>query len=162
VCVCVWGGYVIKSDTKSRSTLVTLPRNVTPYRDSVNGARDRLTFQKLVTRSRYGLVRRAVGIWLSLQRDDTVTAGASVDVQRHAARPHLLSRYGVTLRGNVTSADPPLKLRFNLRYRNALKFVIFYKEKTCEKWTAHVTGMEIIILRLLIRIWSEAQGFVQM
>jgi len=38
-----------------------------------------------------------------------VTAGASVDVQRDAARPHLLSPYGVTLRGNVTSVDPPLE-----------------------------------------------------
>ena len=64
------------------STLVTLLRNVTPYRDSVNWARDRVTYQKLVTPSRYGLVRCAVGIWLSHQRDDTVRAGASVDVQR--------------------------------------------------------------------------------
>ena len=31
-----------------------------------------------------------------------------MDVQLDAARPHLLSRYGVTLRGNVTSVDPPL------------------------------------------------------
>jgi len=64
---------------KGGSTLVTLPRNVTPYRDSVNGARDRVTYQQLVTRSRYGLVRCAVGIWLSRQRDDKVTAGVSVD-----------------------------------------------------------------------------------
>ena len=85
---------------KCGSTLVTLPRNVTPYRDSANGARDRVTYQKLVTRSRYGLVRCAVGIWLSHQRDDTVTAGASVDVQRHAARPHChdtVLRYAVML-----------------------------------------------------------------
>jgi len=47
---------------KGGSTLVTLPRNLTPYCDSVNGARDRVTYQKLVTRSRYGLVRCAVGI----------------------------------------------------------------------------------------------------
>ena len=67
---------------KAGSTLVTLPRNVTPYRDSVKGARDRVTYQKLVTRSRYGLVRCAVGIWLSHERDDTVTAGAGVEVQR--------------------------------------------------------------------------------
>jgi len=64
---------------KGGSTLVTLPRNVTPYRDSVNGARDRVTYQKLVTLSLYGLVRCAVDIWLSHQREDTVTAGASVD-----------------------------------------------------------------------------------
>jgi len=75
---------------KVGSTLVTLPLNVTPYRDGVNGARDRVTCQKLVTTSRYGLVPCGVGIWLSHQRDDTVRAGASVDVQRHAERPHLL------------------------------------------------------------------------
>jgi len=57
------------------SVLVTLPHNVTPYRDSVNGARDRVTYQKLVTRSR---------------------------------APFTLSRYGVTLCGNVTSVDAPL------------------------------------------------------
>ena len=50
----------------------------------MNGARDRVTYQKLVTRSRYGLVRCAICICLSHQRDDTVTAGASVDVQRDA------------------------------------------------------------------------------
>ena len=32
------------------STLVTSPRIVTPYRDSVDGTRDRVTYQKLVTR----------------------------------------------------------------------------------------------------------------
>jgi len=74
---------------KGGSKLVTLPRIVTPYRDRVDGTRDRVTYQKLVTRSRYGLVRCAVDIWPSHQRDDAVTAGASVDVQRHAARPHL-------------------------------------------------------------------------
>ena len=31
-------------------TLVTLPRIVTPYRDSVDGTRDRVTCHKLVTR----------------------------------------------------------------------------------------------------------------
>jgi len=30
---------------KGGSTLVTLPRNVTPYRDSVNGARDRVALR---------------------------------------------------------------------------------------------------------------------
>ena len=59
---------------KSGSTLVTLPRNVTPYRDSVDGTRDRVTYQKLVTRSRYRLVRCAVGILPAHQRDDTVRA----------------------------------------------------------------------------------------
>jgi len=37
------------------STLVTLPRNVTPYRDSVDGTRDRVTYQKFVTRHVTGL-----------------------------------------------------------------------------------------------------------
>ena len=31
-------------------TLVTLPRIVTPYRDSVDGTRDCVTYQRLVTR----------------------------------------------------------------------------------------------------------------
>jgi len=35
---------------KGGYTLVTLPRTVTPYRDSVDGTRDRVTCQKLVTR----------------------------------------------------------------------------------------------------------------
>jgi len=61
---------------------VTLPRTVTPYRDSVDGTCDRVTYQKLVTSSRYGLVRRAVGIFPSQQRNDMVTARADVDGQR--------------------------------------------------------------------------------
>jgi len=36
--------------TYSGYTLVTLPRIVTPYRGSVEGTRDRVTYQKLVTR----------------------------------------------------------------------------------------------------------------
>jgi hypothetical protein len=35
---------------KGGYTLVTLPRIVTPYRDSVDETRDRVTYQKLVTR----------------------------------------------------------------------------------------------------------------
>jgi len=35
---------------KGGYTLVTLPRIVTPYRDSVYGTRARVTYQKLVTR----------------------------------------------------------------------------------------------------------------
>jgi len=35
---------------KGGCTLVTLPRIVTPYRDSVDGTRDRVTYQTLVTR----------------------------------------------------------------------------------------------------------------
>ena len=65
---------MVVAPSKAGSTLVTLPRTVTPYRDSVEGTRDRVTYQKLVTRSRYGLVRCAVGIWPSHQRDDKVKA----------------------------------------------------------------------------------------
>jgi len=36
--------------SKGGYTLLTLPRVVTPYRDSVDGNRDRVTYQKLVTR----------------------------------------------------------------------------------------------------------------
>ena len=50
---------------KGGSTLVTLPRIVTPYRNSVDGTRARVTYQKLVTRSlvpstlsRYGVTTR--------------------------------------------------------------------------------------------------------
>ena len=60
--------------SKDRNILVTLPRSVTPYRDSVDETCDHVTYQKLVTRLRYGLVRCAVGIWPSHQRDGTVTA----------------------------------------------------------------------------------------
>jgi hypothetical protein len=35
---------------KGGYTLVTLPRIVTPYRDSMDGTRARVTYQKLVTR----------------------------------------------------------------------------------------------------------------
>ena len=38
------------SRTRVGYTLVTLPRIVTPYSDSVDGTRDRVTYQKLVTR----------------------------------------------------------------------------------------------------------------
>jgi hypothetical protein len=37
------------SDCKGGYTLVTLPRIVTPYRVRVDGTRDRVTYQKLVT-----------------------------------------------------------------------------------------------------------------
>jgi hypothetical protein len=38
------------SDILSWVHTVTLPRTVTPYRDSVDGTRDHVTYQKLVTR----------------------------------------------------------------------------------------------------------------
>ena len=44
-----------------------LPRTVTPYPDNADGTRDRVTYQKLVARPRYGLVRCAVCIWPSHQ-----------------------------------------------------------------------------------------------
>jgi hypothetical protein len=37
-------------ECKGEYTLVLLTRIVTPYRDSVDGSRDRVTYQKLVTR----------------------------------------------------------------------------------------------------------------
>jgi hypothetical protein len=40
----------IGAKSKGGYTLVTLPRTVTPYRDSVDGAHDHVTYQKLVTR----------------------------------------------------------------------------------------------------------------
>jgi hypothetical protein len=40
----------MNSTDKGGYTLVTLPRIITPYRDSVDGTRDRVTCQKLVTR----------------------------------------------------------------------------------------------------------------
>jgi hypothetical protein len=46
-----------------------VPRILTPYRDSVDGIRDRVSYQKLVTRKRYGLVRCAVGISLTSALD---------------------------------------------------------------------------------------------
>ena len=48
--------------------------DVTPYCDSVDGTCDHVTYQKLATRLRYGLVRYAVGMWQSHQRDDTIAA----------------------------------------------------------------------------------------
>jgi hypothetical protein len=38
-----------RQSTKGGYTLVTLTRTVTRYRESVNGARDHVTYQKLVT-----------------------------------------------------------------------------------------------------------------
>ena len=66
--------YSSSSEAKGRYTLVTLRRNVTPYRDSVHGTCDQVRYQKLVTRLRYRLVLCALGIWQSHQRDGTVTA----------------------------------------------------------------------------------------
>jgi hypothetical protein len=39
-----------KHNPKCGHTLVTKPRTVAPYRDRVDGTRDNVTFQKLVTR----------------------------------------------------------------------------------------------------------------
>jgi hypothetical protein len=71
-----------KDNPKAGYTFLTLPHIVTPYRNSVNETHTSVTYQKLVTRLRYGLFRCAVGIWPSHQRADTVTAWAYVDVQR--------------------------------------------------------------------------------
>ena len=42
--------HVVGISTEGGYTLVTLPRIVTQNRDSVDGSRDRVTYQKLVTR----------------------------------------------------------------------------------------------------------------
>jgi hypothetical protein len=41
---------VLRLPLKGGYTLATLPRIVTTYRDSVDGTRDRVTYQKLITR----------------------------------------------------------------------------------------------------------------
>jgi hypothetical protein len=71
-------------------TLVMLPRIVTPYRDSVDETRVRVTYQKLVTRTRVSST---------------------------------LSRYGITIRGNVTSVYQSLIMS---RYMNNVMEVQFY------------------------------------
>jgi hypothetical protein len=43
-------GTDLELQVKGGYTLVTLPRIVTPYRDNVDGTRDRVTYEKLVTR----------------------------------------------------------------------------------------------------------------
>ena len=43
-------GVIRLCSRKGGHTLVTLPRTVTPYRDTMDGTRDRVTYQKLVTR----------------------------------------------------------------------------------------------------------------
>jgi len=48
VFLCILNSLLWKS--KGGYTLVTLPHIVTPYRDSVDGTRDRVTYQTLVTR----------------------------------------------------------------------------------------------------------------
>jgi hypothetical protein len=47
---------------KGGYTLVTLPRIVTPYRDSVDETRDRVTCQKLVTRARVSSTLSRYGV----------------------------------------------------------------------------------------------------
>ena len=44
------GGTELELQVKGGFTLVTLPRTVTQYRDNVDGTRDHVTYQKLVTR----------------------------------------------------------------------------------------------------------------
>jgi hypothetical protein len=41
---------MIYISSKNVNVIVTLPRTVTPYRDSVSGTRDYVTYQNLVTR----------------------------------------------------------------------------------------------------------------
>ena len=116
-----------------RYTLVTLSRNVTPYRDSVDGTCDHVTYQKLVTRLHYGLVRCAVGIWPSRQRDGTVRAWAGVDGQRDTSPPPAASckdialaavtnweRQCVTLAGYCYAVRHGMKVQLVTPYRVSL------------------------------------------
>jgi len=80
------------------STFVTFPRNVTPYRDSVNEARDRVTYQKLATRSRASFT---------------------------------LSRYGVTIRGNVTSVYPPYRGLLAVQGKTSLRHSDEHRHQFC-------------------------------
>ena len=75
---------------KSGYTLVTLPCIVTPYRDNVDETRARVTYQKLVTRLTLRVCSVCCRYLAVASKDDTVTAGAGVDVQRHVVRLHLL------------------------------------------------------------------------
>ena len=126
-------------EPKGRYTLVTLPRNVTPYCNSVDGTCEHVTYQKLVTglfsvysvfgRRIKGMVRlRPEHVWTgsvtqspppaapvtNWERQCVTLAGYCYAV-RHGLkvqlvtpyRVSLLQRYGVTVRGNVTSVYPP-------------------------------------------------------
>jgi len=66
-----------KCQSKAGSTLVTLPRNVTPYRDSVEGTCDRVTYQKLVTRSRVPSTLSRHGVTL---RGNVTSVDPALDV----------------------------------------------------------------------------------
>ena len=112
-------------DFQGRYTLVTLPRNVTPYHDSVDGTCDHVTYQKLVTRLRYGLIRYAFGIWPSHQRDGTVTAWADVDGQRDTSPPPAApvtnwERQSVTLVGYCYAVRHGMKVQLVTPYRVSL------------------------------------------
>jgi hypothetical protein len=160
---------------------------LTPYRDSVNGTSDHVTYQNLVTRYRYEHVRCAIGIWPSRQRDDTVTAWSRLDVQRDTSppsapfafftfmmllvpvtnwEPHVLTlagycyarrhgmevqivtpyrvshlqRYGVMVRGNVTSVYPPVEMLNNIAES---------KDLETRAWGQDVTKETVL------RVWGQ-------
>ena len=111
--------------SEGRYTLVTLPRNVTPYRDSVDGTCDHVTYQKLVMRLRHGLVQCAAGISPSHQRDGTVTAWAGVDGQRDTSPPPTAlvtnwERQCVTLAGYCYAVKHGMKVQVVTPYRVSL------------------------------------------
>jgi len=131
---------------KGGYTLVTLTRIVTPYRDSVDGTRDRVTYQSLLHGNVTGLGvlsifgHRMKGL-IRLRSEQVWTCNLTLHVHTCSGRnriipfmrwpniystpnkpvtlpcnklwyvtrsrvPSTLSRYGVTIRGNVTSVYP--------------------------------------------------------
>jgi hypothetical protein len=67
-------------DFKGEYTLVTLPRIVTPYRDSVDGTRDRVTYHPFDATAKY---RQRT------EQARNVTAYPTFDTLRgHESRPH--------------------------------------------------------------------------
>jgi hypothetical protein len=128
---------------KSRYTLVTLPRNVAPYRDRADGTREHVTYQKLVTGLRYGLVRCAVGIRSSHQRDDTVTARPGVDGQRDSSPQCAASCKDIT-RAPVTNWEPQCVTLagycYTLRHGMKVQLVTPYRVSHLQRYGVTVRG----------------------
>jgi hypothetical protein len=76
--------------SNGESTLVTLLRIVAPYRDSVDGTRDRVTYQNWLRGNVTGFFGVLSVFGRRIKGMIRNTAGAGVDVQCHVARPHLL------------------------------------------------------------------------
>jgi hypothetical protein len=142
---------------KGTYTLVTFGRTVTPYRDSVDGTRDHVTYKTLVNSNVMGMfgalsvfdrrIKRMIRLRPKhVQRDTSppsaplafftfmmllalvtnwephgVTLAGYRYAMRHGMRVQIvtpyrvsnLQRYGVTVRGDVTSVCPPKKCPFH-------------------------------------------------